>query len=63
MGKPEDFDPRVDASVRVQVGKLRQRLESYYLNYAQNQLIAASRKQTQLTPWRPRAVTFVTGQN
>jgi len=35
---------------------------SLNLNYAQNQLIAASRKQTQLTPRRPRAVTFVTGQ-
>lgn len=30
MGKPEDYDPRVDASVRVQMGKLRQRLERYY---------------------------------
>lgn len=30
MGKPEDYDPRVDASVRVQAGKLRQRLEQYY---------------------------------
>jgi hypothetical protein len=30
MGKPEDYDPRVDASVRVQIGKLRQRLEQYY---------------------------------
>ncbi|MBL8238131.1 MAG: hypothetical protein JNM66_11960 [Bryobacterales bacterium] len=30
MGKPDNYDPRVDASVRVQVGKLRQRLERYY---------------------------------
>lgn len=30
MGKAEDYDPRVDASVRVQMGKLRQRLERYY---------------------------------
>jgi hypothetical protein len=30
MGKPEDYDPRVDSSVRVQIGKLRQRLEQYY---------------------------------
>jgi hypothetical protein len=30
MGKPESYDPRVDASVRVQIGKLRQRLEHYY---------------------------------
>ncbi|MCL4792999.1 MAG: hypothetical protein KJZ84_00480 [Bryobacteraceae bacterium] len=30
MSKPEDYDPRVDASVRVQIGKLRQRLDQYY---------------------------------
>ncbi|MBE0660231.1 MAG: hypothetical protein IH602_21235 [Bryobacteraceae bacterium] len=34
MGKPEDYDPRVDASVRVQAGKLRQRLEQYYTSEA-----------------------------
>lgn len=34
MGKPEDYDPRVDASVRVQIGKLRQRLEQYYRSEA-----------------------------
>ena len=34
MAKPEDYDPRVDASVRVQVGKLRQRLERYYATEA-----------------------------
>lgn len=36
MGKPEDYDPRVDASVRVQAGKLRQRLEQYYASEAPN---------------------------
>jgi hypothetical protein len=30
MHKPADYDPRMDASVRVQIGKLRQRLEQYY---------------------------------
>lgn len=30
LGKPADYDPRVDASVRVQIGRLRQRLEQYY---------------------------------
>ena len=30
LGKPEDYDPRTDASVRVQIGRLRQRLEQYY---------------------------------
>jgi len=34
MGKPEDYDPRVDASVRVQIGKLRQRIELYYTSEA-----------------------------
>ena len=36
MGKPEDYDPRVDASVRVQAGKLRQRLEQYYASESPN---------------------------
>lgn len=30
MSKPEDYDPRIDASVRVQISKLRQRMEQYY---------------------------------
>jgi hypothetical protein len=34
MGKPADYDPRVDASVRVQIGKLRQRLDQYYTTEA-----------------------------
>jgi len=34
MGKPPDYDPRMDASVRVQIGKLRQRLERYYASEA-----------------------------
>lgn len=38
MGKPEDYDPRVDASVRVQAGKLRQRIEQYYSTEAPNSL-------------------------
>ncbi len=32
FGKPADYDPRSDASTRVQAGKLRQRLEEYYRN-------------------------------
>jgi hypothetical protein len=30
FGKPEDYNPQEDASVRVQVGRLRQKLEEYY---------------------------------
>src|SRR5438045_9021142 len=31
FGKPGGYDPQSDASVRVQVGKLRRKLEEYYL--------------------------------
>jgi hypothetical protein len=29
-GKPSDYDPRTDSSVRVQIGKLRHKLDEYY---------------------------------
>jgi hypothetical protein len=30
LGKPEDYDPRLDPTVRVEVAKLRKRLKEYY---------------------------------
>jgi hypothetical protein len=30
MGKPAGYDPRTDSSVRVQIGKLRQKIDEYY---------------------------------
>ena len=30
LGKPESYDPRHDAAVRIQVGRLRQKLAEYY---------------------------------
>jgi hypothetical protein len=36
FGKPEDYDPQRDPSVRIQAGKLRQKLEEYYLKEGQN---------------------------
>jgi hypothetical protein len=30
FGKPSDYDPQTDSSVRVQIGKLRQKLDEYY---------------------------------
>jgi hypothetical protein len=30
LGRKADFDPKIDATVRVQVGRLRQRLKDYY---------------------------------
>jgi hypothetical protein len=30
FGKPEDYDPRQDSTVRIQIGRLRQRLSDYY---------------------------------
>jgi len=32
LGKPTTYDPRQDASVRLQAGRLRQKLTEYYLN-------------------------------
>jgi Tol biopolymer transport system component len=31
-GRPQDYDPRLDATVRVEASKLRKRLEAYYTN-------------------------------
>ena len=36
FGKPADYDPQRDASVRIQAGKLRQKLEEYYRKEGQN---------------------------
>ncbi|HLG98933.1 MAG TPA: hypothetical protein VKX49_21660 [Bryobacteraceae bacterium] len=36
LGKPPSFDPRHDAIVRLQVGRLRQKLEEYYRNEGQS---------------------------
>jgi hypothetical protein len=30
LGRPNDYDPRTDSSVRVQAGKLRQKIDEYY---------------------------------
>ncbi|HEY1496399.1 MAG TPA: hypothetical protein VGF49_17725 [Candidatus Solibacter sp.] len=30
FGKPEDYDPRQDSTVRIQIGRLRQKLSEYY---------------------------------
>lgn len=30
FGKPEDYDPRLDSTVRIQIGRLRQKLAEYY---------------------------------
>jgi hypothetical protein len=38
-GKPDSYDPREDASVRVQISKLRQKLEEYYLSEGKDDAI------------------------
>lgn len=39
LGKPQDYDPRLDASVRVDIGKLRSKLKEHYLTTASDQPI------------------------
>jgi hypothetical protein len=36
FGKPPDYDPRHDSAVRIQVGRLRQKLSEYYLTDGKN---------------------------
>jgi DNA-binding response OmpR family regulator len=33
MGRRPDFDPKIDATVRVQISRLRQRLHDFYQSY------------------------------
>lgn len=39
LGKPQDYDPRLDATVRVDIGKLRAKLKEHYLTTAVDQPI------------------------
>jgi hypothetical protein len=40
FGKPADYDPQTDSSVRVQIGKLRQKLDEYYrLEGAEDEIV------------------------
>jgi hypothetical protein len=57
FGKPESYDPREDATVRVQISKLRQKLEEYYLGEGKNDpvVIELPRRQLALV-FHPRHV-------
>jgi hypothetical protein len=41
LGKPEDYDPRLDPTVRVDIGKLRARLREYYQGPGSTRLVHA----------------------
>ena len=41
LGKPESYDPRHDATVRVQTAKLRQKIQDYYLTEGQSERVLA----------------------
>jgi hypothetical protein len=40
LGKPSDYDPRQDSVVRIQVGRLRQKLADYYRNEGKDDPVA-----------------------
>ncbi len=42
LGKPEDYNPQLDPSVRVQVGRLRRKLEEYYQTEGKSDLTRIS---------------------
>jgi hypothetical protein len=60
FGKPETYDPREDATVRVQISKLRQKLEEYYLSEGKDDpvLVELPRRHLALT-FQTRAVPAV----
>jgi hypothetical protein len=49
FGKPESYDPREDATVRVQISKLRQKLEEYYLGEGKDDAIIVELPRRHLT--------------
>jgi hypothetical protein len=52
FGKPESYDPREDATVRVQISKLRQKLEEYSLSEGKDDPVLVE------LPRRHLALTF-----
>lgn len=55
FGKPADYDPQLDSSVRVQAGKLRQKLDAYYRSEgADDELIVELPKGHFKLEFRPR---------
>ncbi|HEU0141142.1 MAG TPA: hypothetical protein VFQ79_15575 [Bryobacteraceae bacterium] len=59
FGKPENYDPREDAAVRVAISKLRQKLEEYYVGEGKDDsvVIELPRRQLALT-WHVRQPAF-----
>ncbi len=61
FGKSSDYNPQIDSSVRVQAGKLRQRLDAYYRTEgAEDDFIVELPKGHFNLEFRPRAVTAST---
>jgi hypothetical protein len=58
FGKPDGYDPQTDPSVRVQIGRLRRKLEEYYLaEGASDPLVLQLPKRHFAISFEPRVVT------
>lgn len=55
LGRPDDFDPQQDSIVRVEIGRLRQALERYYLMDGKNASVVISIPKGQYRPVFMRA--------
>lgn len=61
FGRPADFDPRLDSTVRVQTGRLRAKLGEYYANGGiHDQLIVEVPKGAYSLVFHPRPMTATT---
>lgn len=59
FGRPADFDPRLDATVRVQTGRLRSKLAEYYAGEgASDQLVIEIPKGSYSLTYHPRTVAL-----
>src|SRR5438270_10163996 len=57
FGRPADFDPQLDSTIRVQAGRLRVKLAEYYANEGSGDTIQLEMpKGTYLISFHPRAV-------
>lgn len=63
LGRPKDFDPKTDNIVRVQIHRLRERLEEYYQGEGRNEQLRISIPRGHYTPAYARAESIDPGSN
>lgn len=63
FGRPSDFDPHLDATVRVRAGRLRSKLAEYYAGMGHDDRIVAELPNRRLRSFLPSALGGKVGQS